>query len=98
MSASTVIGVDVSKAHLDTFLTADERRISAANDEAGIRDLMGELEEHRGALVVLEATGGYEFAVAAAFAQAGFQVAIVNPPPEPLWRHSSHGDASWSIC
>lgn len=79
MSASTVMGVDVSKASLDTFVTAGERRISVTNDEAGIRDLVGELKEHRGALVVLEATGGYEFAVAAAFAQAGFQVAIVNP-------------------
>lgn len=79
MNTSTVIGIDVSKATLDVFVTTGERRLSVANDDAGIGTLVGELAEHRAALVVLEATGGYEFAVAAALTQAGFQVAIVNP-------------------
>ena len=49
------------------------------NDDAGIDELLARLEEARPALVVLEATGGFERPVAAALAALGFAVAVVNP-------------------
>jgi transposase len=49
------------------------------NDEAGIAELVRQLGERTPALVVLEATGGYEFEAACALQAAGLAVAVVNP-------------------
>lgn len=50
-----------------------------ANDERGIRTLVGRLAGDGPALVVLEATGGYELAAVAALAAAGLPVVVANP-------------------
>jgi transposase len=50
-----------------------------ANDEAGIGVLLDRLRGMRPALVVLEASGGYERPVVAALAAAALPVAVVNP-------------------
>jgi transposase len=78
-SVDRFVGVDVSKQWLDAACTpgTDARRFS--NDEAGLEALLGWLQEHEPALVVLEATGGYETAAATALASSGVQVAVVNP-------------------
>jgi transposase len=52
---------------------------AVAYDETGIADLVARLTALRPELVVLEATGGYEVAVAAALAHAAVPVAVVNP-------------------
>ena len=49
------------------------------NDDAGIDELLARLEEVGPALVVLEATGGFERPMAATLAASGFAVAVVNP-------------------
>ena len=77
-------GVDVSKERLDVFVRWGEPRqkgelFDVPNDDAGIDELLARLEEVGPALVVLEATGGFERPVAAALAAAGFAVAVVNP-------------------
>jgi transposase len=72
-------GVDVSKARLDAHLRPTGEAFGVPNDEGGIDALVAQLEEAPPALVVLEATGGFERPVAAALAASGLAVAVVNP-------------------
>lgn len=72
------IGIDVSKARLDTSLN-DGKVASFANDEAGIAALVERLQAQTPKLIVLEATGGFERIAAAALAAAQLPVAVVNP-------------------
>src|SRR5271170_8515194 len=71
------VGIDVAKAALDVFIGSDAKAFTVANDEVGIRDLVGQLVPAD--FVILEATGGLETPVASALAAAGIAVAIVNP-------------------
>jgi len=72
-------GIDVSKGRLDAALRPTGEHFGLPNDHAGIEDLVGRLKRAHPKLVVLEATGGFERAVAAALAAAGIAVAVVNP-------------------
>jgi len=69
-------GIDVSKDWLDVAWA--ERTERFANDAAGMESLTGTLREDDVDLIVLEATGGYEKAAAAALQAAGLAVAVVN--------------------
>jgi transposase len=73
------VGVDVAKAHLDVHVRPHGTAFRVANDPAGLAALVERLGPLGGALVVLEATGGLEYAAAAALAAAGLAVAVVNP-------------------
>jgi transposase len=73
------VGVDVSKAHLDVATTASRDVWRVPNDLKGIEELVGRLKALDPELVVLEATGGFEFATAAALAAAEIAVVIANP-------------------
>lgn len=78
-STLPVAGIDVAKGQLDLFIDILEQRSQAANDKAGIAHLLRRLLEHKVRLVVIEATGRYHRAVAAALLEAGVAVAVVNP-------------------
>ena len=75
------IGIDVSKKTLDIAARGAELKlVRIDNDEGGHVALIEALRElSEIALVVLEATGGYEMTVAAALASERIPVAIVNP-------------------
>lgn len=73
------VGIDVSKATLDVAILPLGRHFVVSNDEAGIDELLGSFEDPRPALVVLEASGGYERPVAAAIAASGIAVCVLNP-------------------
>lgn len=73
------VGVDVSKGHLDVALLPSGESFVVANDQEGFDELLGGLEEARPALVVLEASGGFERPLAAALAASGIAVCVVNP-------------------
>ncbi len=73
------VGIDVSKARLDIAARPSGERWRVANDEEGIGVLLDRLRGMRPALVVLEASGGYERPVVAALAAAALPVAVVNP-------------------
>jgi len=74
------VGIDVSKATLDVAILPTGRHFVVSNDEAGIDELLGGFDDpNKPILVVLEASGGYERAVAAAIAASGIAVAVVNP-------------------
>ena len=62
------VGIDVAKATLDVAIGSDGELVQVENSEAGIAQLVKRLGEAAPALVVLEATGGYESLVAAAVA------------------------------
>ena len=67
MLAPTVfVGVDVAKATLDVAVRPAGERWRVANDEPGIQSLVARLLPLGSVLVVLEATGGFELAAAAA--------------------------------
>lgn len=82
-TAKVYVGVDVSKGRLDVFVRPTAERFSVPNDAAGVDALLARLLEEqeapRPALVVLEATGGFERPLAAALAASGLAVAVVNP-------------------
>jgi transposase len=75
-----VIGIDVASEFLDVAAIAAQlpgRRY--ANDPAGHQLLAEALVPLDAGLVVMEATGGYEAAVASALQAAGLPVAVLNP-------------------
>ena len=71
-----VAGIDVSKATLDVAVLPAGEVLQFANDVNGIEDLGKKLKSAAVDLVVMEATGGYETAVATALVGAGLRVAI----------------------
>src|SRR5438270_1295034 len=76
---ATFAGIDVAKDHLDVHPHPEGTAFRAANDDGGIADLVARLAAAVPALIVLEATGGYQSPVVAALGAAGLPVAVVNP-------------------
>lgn len=77
--AQVVVGIDVSKATLDVAVLPSSEELQVANDASGIEVLVKKFRSEAVDLVVMEATGGYETAVAAALVGSGLRVAVVNP-------------------
>jgi transposase len=77
--ADVFVGIDVAKDALDVAVRPSGEAWRVAADEAGLAELAGRLAALGPALVVLEATGGYERAPAAELAAAGLPVQVVNP-------------------
>lgn len=73
------VGIDVAKAELVVALGDEGETFTASNDDDGIRAVRERLGKFPLDLVVMEATGGYETALAAALAAAGMPVVVVNP-------------------
>jgi transposase len=73
------VGIDISKAHLDTATRPGHPVARHANDPAGIAALVAQLQPLAPALVVVEATGGLELPLVAALQVAGIPVAAINP-------------------
>lgn len=73
------IGIDVSKDRLDVHLRPSGESVAVARDGDGLDQLVTRLKDLAPALIVLEATGGFERTVAAALAGAGLPLAVVNP-------------------
>jgi transposase len=74
-----VVGIDVSKATLDVAVLPGGEMLQVANDATGIEELAARLRSLTAELVVMEATGGYETAVATALVGCELRVAVVNP-------------------
>lgn len=81
MSASSVVvGIDVAKAHVDVAVLGAKLEAQRFDNQAeGHSALTAALKPLDVALVVLEATGGYETELACALQAAGLGVAVVNP-------------------
>ena len=76
---SLYVGIDVAKAHLDIALRPHPESWRVVNDAAGIAHLIARLDALHPALIVLEATGGYERPLVVALTAAALPVAVVNP-------------------
>lgn len=74
-----VVGIDVGKAQLDVNRSDEKRVRDWANDEPGRAELREWVIEQDVALVVVEASGGYEAAIVSELVERGQAVAVVNP-------------------
>lgn len=79
MSDKAVVGIDVCKSRLDCFALPGQQAWSCANTQGGIEELVRRITELGCELSIMEASGGYETAVATGLAGAGLRVAVVNP-------------------
>lgn len=73
------VGIDVSSQRLDVDTVPVSQPFSKPNTEDGIAALVARLKALKPQLVLLEATGGYEIAVAYALYEAGLPLVIANP-------------------
>lgn len=79
MSEPVYVGIDVAK---DTFCVATCPNVlttTLPNTSSGHRNLCQRLKPHATALIVLEATGGYERPLAAELLSASLPVVVANP-------------------
>ena len=72
-------GIDVSKRTLDAAVLGVEPQIRVASDPGGHDQLIAWLGEHGVRRVGLEASGGYERAIAQRLREEGFEVVIHQP-------------------
>jgi transposase len=80
MSGSAVVGIDVAKAYVDVEVIGAKLEAERfANEVEGHSALAAALQPMGVQLVVMEATGGYEVALACALQAAGLAVAVLNP-------------------
>ncbi len=83
------VGIDVAKASFEVAVRTDSpgagrrsvsvEQWSATNDESGIASTVERLQGLRPALIVLEATGGFELALVSVLAGASLPVVAINP-------------------
>jgi transposase len=73
------IGVDMAKARFQWGVHGERSTASATNDAAGFEHLLADLRRRRVGLIVIEATGGLEHALASRLLELGLPVAVVNP-------------------
>ena len=77
---SVTVGIDVAKAHVDVCVLGVASGVQRfANDADGHSALAAALLPLGASLVVMEATGGYEAALACALQASGLPVAVLNP-------------------
>ncbi len=79
MRDGVYVGVDVAKDNVDCSLGPDGEVFQISNTAAGYKALIERLRGLLVALVCMEATGGYEEALADALQDASLPVAVVNP-------------------
>jgi transposase len=73
------VGIDVAKHRLDVAVHPTGERWTGGNDPAGLAALGEQVVRLAPALVVLEATGGFEVPLVGALVARGLPVVIVNP-------------------
>lgn len=74
-----IVGIDISKNKLDIQIQEDGQYYTCRNDIIDIEKLVEKLSKIQPALIVLEATGGYEKGLVSALVAAKLPVAMVTP-------------------
>ena len=74
-----VVGIDIAKHHFDLHLLPQGKTAHYPNNTQGIADGCQFLAQVRPEAIVLEATGGYEQALAIELQTMGLPVIVVNP-------------------
>lgn len=93
MEPAPIVGIDVALAALDVALEGSSTMTRCANDVAGRRRLLGQLQALQPRLVILEASGGYERALLDDLWAAKLPVARVNP-----WKVRQFAKASGQLA
>ena len=78
-NSNCFVGIDVASKTLDVCSLPTNESFSENNSGKGIARVVRRLKKSAPALVVLEATGGYQRALVLALAEAGLPTAVVNP-------------------
>lgn len=73
------VGIDISKNRLDVAVLPQTQTRHFPNSEAGIQQLTAWLKTLAPQVVLLEATGGYEFLLVAALREARLPACFINP-------------------
>jgi transposase len=73
------VGIDVAKDRLDVHVRPSDEAFAVTRDGKGLAELVERLQGLSPAMIVMEATGGFEVVVAAALGGAKLQLAVVNP-------------------
>jgi len=73
------VGIDIAKNSMEVTVYGNKDHWEYANDENGLAKLMIKIKRLAPALIVMEATGGYEITVAAELQARGYPVGVVNP-------------------
>jgi transposase len=79
MTTSNYVGIDVSKDRLDVAVLGERREKQINNTKDGIAKVVQWMLELQPALIVVEATGGYQRNIVERLFLAGLAVAVVNP-------------------
>jgi len=79
MTSECFVGIDVSKRNLEINVFGEPETWEVGNSLDGYAVLVGRLKDRKPALIVFEATGGYESRAVKALGEAGLPVAVVNP-------------------
>lgn len=79
MTFEHFIGVDIAKAKLDIAEGTDGPVRQIANEVSDIKAMIKQLPKPKSALIVVEATGGYEKLLVVELVEAGHIVSVVNP-------------------
>jgi len=77
--SKSFIGIDISKNNLDVHVLPEASSFSYLYEAKAIKALIKKLKSFTPELIVMEATGGYEIGIGVQLADAGLNVAIVNP-------------------
>lgn len=78
VSQEVFVGIDISKAELEVCVLPSLKCWRVARDDEGLEQLEKALKALGPALIVLEATGGYEMPVVLALAQAELPCVVAN--------------------
>ena len=79
MSATTNIGIDVSKERFDVVIHETKEHKEFEMTKEQIRKARSWIRKQDPKIIVLEATGGYEHTLVAEFVSAKLPVAVINP-------------------
>jgi transposase len=79
MGKPNYVGVDVAKDSMEVTVHEGKEHWVYANDENGLIKFLSKMKRLSPALIVLEATGGYEITIAGELQSRGFPMAVVNP-------------------
>ena len=79
MGNQNYVGIDIAKDSIEVTVHEGTEHWAYTNDESGLAKLVARMKRLSPALIVLEATGGYEVTTAAELQSKGFAVAVVNP-------------------
>ncbi|MEJ2667877.1 MAG: IS110 family transposase [Deinococcales bacterium] len=90
MNEPWIVGIDISKHHLDIAILPTGEALRVPNDSKGHQRLINRLRFAASVeRVVLEATGGYERAAAIALANGNLPVVVVNPRQTRAFAHAT---------